>query len=179
MSSNTTTQTRAYIIPLLQRAFRQRKEGYIKKLEEQVRELHSLEENYKAIQSENYSLREYIIHLQSRLIESQGDYPQPPANVNLIHPHSRTDTRMEHAPPRRDGVAVAPMAPMNQLHPSAARSLAAAGLQTGKHTQEERGYDQSKRYKESAGEGDAADEEIIRSQLQQSSNDGLPTSMSM
>jgi len=43
-----------------QRAFRQRKEGYIKKLEEQVRELHSLEDNYKAIQAENYSLRNIL-----------------------------------------------------------------------------------------------------------------------
>jgi len=73
-----------------QRAFRQRKEGYIKKLEEQVREFNSLEESFKSIQTENYSLREYIIHLQSRLIESQGEYPQPPPNVNLSHP-SRTD----------------------------------------------------------------------------------------
>jgi hypothetical protein len=139
-----------------------------------------LEENYKAIQSENYSLREYIIHLQSRLIESQGDYPQPPANVSLIHPHSRNDGRVDHATSRRDGAAVAPMAPMNQLHPSAARSLAAAGLQSGKHAQDERSYDHSKRFKESAGEGEAADEDIIRSQLQQSSADGIPSSsMSM
>ncbi|KAI9731084.1 MAG: hypothetical protein M1818_007941 [Claussenomyces sp. TS43310] len=69
-----------------QRAFRQRKEGYIKKLEEQVRELHTLEDSYKAIQTENYSLREYIIHLQSRLIEDHGEYPQPPANISLNHP---------------------------------------------------------------------------------------------
>jgi hypothetical protein len=48
--------------------------------------MHALEENYKAIQTENYSLREYIIHLQSRLIESHGEFPQPPPNVNLSHP---------------------------------------------------------------------------------------------
>src|ERR1700704_4224975 len=78
-----------------QRAFRQRKEGYIKKLEEQVRELHALEDNFKAIQAENYSLREYIIHLQSRLIESQGDFPQPPPNINLAHPHARADQQQQ------------------------------------------------------------------------------------
>ncbi|TAQ85211.1 hypothetical protein B7494_g6451 [Chlorociboria aeruginascens] len=153
---------------LHQRAFRQRKEGYIKKLEEQVRELHNLEDNYKSIQAENYSLREYIIHLQSRLIESQGEYPQPPPNVNLTHPHARHD-QMEHVQ-RHEGAPIAPMAPMS-LQASAARTLAAAGLNSGKHVDES--YDH-KRYKDN----DDADEEIIRSQLQGTS-DGLPTSMSM
>lgn len=40
-----------------QRAFRQRKEGYIKKLEEQVKEFQNMEHNYKALQNENYQLR--------------------------------------------------------------------------------------------------------------------------
>ncbi|KAH7386177.1 putative transcription factor kapC [Cadophora sp. MPI-SDFR-AT-0126] len=122
-----------------QRAFRQRKEGYIKKLEEQVRDLHNLEDNYKAIQTENYSLREYIIHLQSRLIESQGEYPQPPPNQHHDAP-------------------VAPMAPMNQLQASAARNIAAAGLQSGKHGQESREYEDSKRYKQSTE--DSVEQEI-------------------
>jgi len=158
-----------------QRAFRQRKEGYIKKLEEQVRELHSLEDNYKAIQAENYSLREYIIHLQSRLIESQGEYPQPPPNVNLSHPHARHDQHLDHLQ-RHDGAPVAPMAPMS-LQASAARNLAAAGLQSTKHGPEDHSYEHSKRYKDSADSA-ATDEEIIRSQLQAGA-DGLPTSISM
>jgi len=131
-----------------QRAFRQRKEGYIKKLEEQVRELHNLEDNFKAIQAENYSLREYIIHLQSHLIESQGDYPQPPANVNLSHPHARHE-HIDHLQ-RRDGAPVAPMAPMSQLQASAARTLPAAGLQSAQHGQDEHSYDHAKKYKETA-----------------------------
>ncbi|KAI5794372.1 hypothetical protein DFH27DRAFT_133950 [Peziza echinospora] len=68
-----------------QRAFRQRKEGYIKKLEEQVRDLANLEESYKAIQNENYQLRDYIISLQSRLIESQGEDAVPPAPILITH----------------------------------------------------------------------------------------------
>ncbi|KAE8444859.1 hypothetical protein EG329_014214 [Mollisiaceae sp. DMI_Dod_QoI] len=171
-----------------QRAFRQRKEGYIKKLEEQVRDLHNLEDNYKALQAENYSLREYIIHLQSRLIESQGEYPQPPPNVNLIHPHARHDQRpvtepvhvqhghLGHNHHNEQGSAVAPLAPMS-LQASAARTLAAAGLQSGKHAQEEQHpYDHSKRYKDEGNDSAAADEEIIRNQLQASA-DGLPASM--
>ncbi|KAI6710845.1 hypothetical protein JHW43_006639 [Diplocarpon mali] len=157
-----------------QRAFRQRKEGYIKKLEEQVRDMGSLTENYKAIQTENYSLREYIIHLQSRLIESQGEYPQPPPNVVLNHP-PRRDNQSGH-PQRHEGVPVAPMAPMAQLQASAARTIAAAGLQSGKHAQEsQQQYEDSKRYRQNPND-DAAEEAIIRSQLQA---DGLPTTMSM
>jgi len=122
-----------------------------------------LEENYKAIQAENYSLREYIIHLQGRLIESQGEYPQPPPNINLPHPHQqpRHDQHMDH-----HGAPVAPMAPMNQLQASTARTMAAAGLQSAKQDVEEHGYSH-KRLREGAPD-DAADEEIIRSQLQAS-----------
>jgi hypothetical protein len=68
------------------------------------------------------------------------------------------------------------MAPMSQLQASAARTLAAAGLQSAKHEPGEHSYDHAKRYKESA-EDTATDEEIIRSQLQVGS-DG-PASMSM
>ncbi|CZS98153.1 uncharacterized protein RAG0_06987 [Rhynchosporium agropyri] len=143
-----------------QRAFRQRKEGYIKKLEEQVRDLHNLEESFKAIQTENYSLREYIIHLQSRLIESQGDYPQPPANVILNHP-PRHDQHPEHIQPRHEA-PVAQMAPMSPLQAAVARNIAAASLQTGKHAQESREYEESKRYKNNSDEGV---EQEIRTQL--------------
>jgi len=164
-----------------QRAFRQRKEGYIKKLEEQVRELHALEDNYKAIQAENYSLREYIIHLQSRLIESQGEYPQPPPNVNLNHPHARQhDQHIDHLQRGHDA-PVAPMAPMSQAHQlqaSAARTLAAAGLSSGKHAQDPHGYEQHKRFKDAPAEDSAAADALIRSQLT-GATDGLPPSMSM
>lgn len=66
-----------------QRAFRQRKEGYIKKLEEQVKDFGNLEQNFKALQNENYQLREYILNLQSRLLENQSDFPPAPSHINL------------------------------------------------------------------------------------------------
>ncbi|PNH43949.1 hypothetical protein VD0004_g3599 [Verticillium dahliae] len=69
-----------------QRAFRQRKEGYIKKLEQQVRDFMDMESQYKQLQSESYALREYVIHLQSRMLDTQGEYPQAPPNVNLNQP---------------------------------------------------------------------------------------------
>lgn len=78
-----------------QRAFRQRKEGYIKKLEEQVRDYNILNDNYKTIQAENYQLRDYIINLQSRLIESQGDFPQPPPNIDGLHPGGASSVQQQ------------------------------------------------------------------------------------
>lgn len=45
-----------------------------------------METAYKITQSENYALREYIIHLQSRLLDAKAELPQPPANLNLASP---------------------------------------------------------------------------------------------
>ncbi|KAF6842032.1 bZIP transcription factor [Colletotrichum plurivorum] len=69
-----------------QRAFRQRKEHYIKKLEQQVRDYLEVENSYKALQSESFALREYVLILQSRIVDLQGEVPQPPPNVNLQQP---------------------------------------------------------------------------------------------
>lgn len=45
-----------------------------------------LSENFKAVQAENYQLRDYIINLQSRLLESQHEVPPPPSNVDGLSP---------------------------------------------------------------------------------------------
>ncbi|KAL8945481.1 MAG: hypothetical protein Q9211_000001 [Gyalolechia sp. 1 TL-2023] len=102
-----------------QRAFRQRKEGHIKELETQVKDYNALSESYKVLQAENYQLRDYIITLQSRLIESQGELPQPPSNIEINTQRSSASTN-QHVP--------APTAPMgssavNQLQASAARVI--------------------------------------------------------
>ena len=71
-----------------QRAFRQLKEEYIKQLKDQVKEFEHLCEMYKGLQTENYQLRDYIINLQSRLLETQGEVPPAPAGVDLSNrPH--------------------------------------------------------------------------------------------
>ncbi|KAI0470269.1 hypothetical protein F4859DRAFT_126514 [Xylaria cf. heliscus] len=81
-----------------QRAFRQRKEHYIKKLEQQVRDYTEMEHTYKAIQNDNYALREYVIQLQSRLLDLQVELPQPPPNVNIAPPNpSSTAARQPHS----------------------------------------------------------------------------------
>ncbi|KAG8530054.1 uncharacterized protein KY384_005536 [Bacidia gigantensis] len=66
-----------------QRAFRQRKESHIKDLETRIREYDNLNTSYKAIQNENYALREYIIALQGNLLQNKGSYPPPPPHINL------------------------------------------------------------------------------------------------
>jgi len=107
-----------------QRAFRQRKEGYIKKLEEQVRDYEMLNNNFKAVQAENYQLRDYIINLQSRLLESQGEFPPPPSNVDGLHP-GKAEQMMHNK-------AIAPLPPreltaINQLRASAEQVASDAG----------------------------------------------------
>lgn len=51
-----------------------------------MRDYNLLLEHYKRVQAENMSLRDYAITLQSRLVEVQGEIPQPPLNVNLDAP---------------------------------------------------------------------------------------------
>lgn len=62
-----------------QRAFRQRKELYIKDLEAKVNELKQSKDTIDALRQENIQLRDYILALQSRLIEHPGGVPTPPA----------------------------------------------------------------------------------------------------
>lgn len=50
-------------------------------------------ELYKNLQTENYQLRDYIINLQSRLLETQGEVPPAPAGVDLSNrPHAELPT---------------------------------------------------------------------------------------
>ncbi|CAG8877925.1 unnamed protein product [Penicillium nalgiovense] len=70
------------------RAFRQRKETYIRKLEEEVKNIDPLKDQVKSLVGENYQLREYIINLQSRLLEAQGEVPELPANIDLSQPRT-------------------------------------------------------------------------------------------
>ena len=104
-----------------------RKEGHIKQLEAQVKDYNNLHENYKAVQAENFQLRDYIISLQSRLIESQGEFPQPPLNIDLPRSSGPSHQQMQ-----------APTAPMgssavNQLQASAAQAVADLGSKQQQH----------------------------------------------
>ncbi|KAL2890166.1 putative transcription factor kapC [Ceratocystis lukuohia] len=55
-----------------QRAFRQRKENHIRKLEIENANYAIMEKRWKDIEAENHSLREYCMHIQRRLLDLQG-----------------------------------------------------------------------------------------------------------
>ncbi|KAF2199250.1 hypothetical protein GQ43DRAFT_450406 [Delitschia confertaspora ATCC 74209] len=97
-----------------QRAFRQRKEEYIKQLKDQVKEFEQLCEMYKTLQTENYQLRDYIINLQSRLLETQGEVPPAPAGVDLSRSHHEQQAQPQAHPPTE---------PHHQRSPSATGGL--------------------------------------------------------
>ncbi|PHH50580.1 putative transcription factor kapC [Ceratocystis fimbriata CBS 114723] len=69
-----------------QRAFRQRKENHIRKLEIENANYAIMEKRWKDIEAENHSLREYCMHIQRRLLDLQGKCPPPP--VSLTDDHS-------------------------------------------------------------------------------------------
>ncbi|KAK8189603.1 hypothetical protein BKA81DRAFT_410285 [Phyllosticta paracitricarpa] len=101
-----------------QRAFRQRKEEYIKSLKDQVNQLQEMAEQYRTIQSENNTLRDYVINLQARLLESQGSYPDPPSSIDLSRPHTELPASVVQAaqnPPVDPRTKAAPVAPMSSM----------------------------------------------------------------
>jgi hypothetical protein len=126
----------------LQRAFRQRKEEYIKQLKDQVKEFEQLCEMYKALQTENYSLRDYIINLQSRLLENQSEIPPAPANIDLSRPHGGSSTAHADITGLSSGglsereIGELRMAAQAAAHASAARPE----IHSGKHHHEEAAY---------------------------------------
>ncbi|KAJ9142840.1 hypothetical protein NKR19_g7057 [Coniochaeta hoffmannii] len=114
-----------------QRAFRQRKELYIKKLEQEVRDYAEMEANFKAMQTENYALRQYVISLQSRLLDAHGEYPQPPPGLSLAphHPPPAASNNAEpaHAAPATPGVGTS-LEVVAQAVAGLARGESQAGL---------------------------------------------------
>ncbi|KAK1140150.1 hypothetical protein N8T08_010627 [Aspergillus melleus] len=131
-----------------QRAFRQRKESYIRKLEEQVKEYDNMSDGFKALQAENYQLREYIINLQSRLLDSQGEVPELPGNIDLSQP--RTDVNVTTGAGSAQAANASSGAQQNQPNQNQAAGsnddmnslnrIASAGLGMRKHPNEEANY---------------------------------------
>ncbi|KAH8764149.1 hypothetical protein F5883DRAFT_106662 [Diaporthe sp. PMI_573] len=155
-----------------QRAFRQRKEGYIKKLEQQVREFGELEQHYKNLESENYALREYIVHLQGRLIDAQVEPPQPPPNVNLsVAPSHGIPEQSAPIPAQED-------APMTDPTPNTGSATGAATLDAVAQAVQSLSRSEASSYKteptaaESQAAEDARTAEEISRQLQQA--DAVP-----
>lgn len=131
-----------------QRAFRQRKEEYIKQLKDQVKEFEQLCEMYKNLQTENYQLRDYIINLQSRLLETQGEIPPAPANIDLSRPHGEPSSQQQGEQQQSSSAGLSERE-IGELRMAAAQAAAAARQQEhhgsdmnngGKHHHEEAAY---------------------------------------
>ena len=76
-----------------------------------------MEGNFKEMQKENFALRQYVINLQSRLLDIRGDIPQPPPGLVLAPTHHG------HGGPQ-------PAAPTNADQPPAQVAAPAAGAGT-------------------------------------------------
>lgn len=117
------------------------------------------------MQNENYQLREYIISLQSRLIDSHNDVPDAPSNIDLTQPrpeppfvsssnanensnNTNTANNQNTSTAGASGSAPTPVAPSQQNQPSAPPAstsaegdlsqlnrIAVAGLGMRKHQQ--------------------------------------------
>ena len=57
-----------------------------------------MDTNYRVLQAENTQLREYILNLQGRLLETQGDVPPPPSHVNLLSADSASGSGAPRLP---------------------------------------------------------------------------------
>jgi hypothetical protein len=157
-----------------------------------------MEHNFKSLQNDNYALREYVIQLQSRLIDMHVEPPQPPPNVNINPP--ATTTRGHASAPHALSSAPAPPPPPpppqvapESSGPSAAsagtladvaaavaglraRESGADGLYAKPSYKSESAYKTDSPYKSEHAE-DSQTAEEIRRQLQQ--DGGLPPPSSL
>jgi hypothetical protein len=90
-----------------------------------------MEASYKALQSEHYLLTEYIGALQSRLLETQGEYPPPPPGLTFTQqpPPARPDSGATTA--QAAVAAGGPTAPASNHVEVAAQAV--AGLNRSEH----------------------------------------------
>jgi len=151
-------------LTIYQRAFRQRKETYIRKLEEENKQTEHIREQLKHLITENYSLREYVINLQSRLMDVQAEVPEIPANIDLSQP-PRHELAMAAG---LTGGVPAPGAGQQPQHPGSANDdmnslnrIAVAGLGMRKNPDDGNfmgnNFQPNKRVRGDENQGDASD----------------------
>ncbi|KAH6635392.1 hypothetical protein B0J18DRAFT_406929 [Chaetomium sp. MPI-SDFR-AT-0129] len=164
---------------------------------QQVRDFADMENNFKNLQNENYALRDYILRLQSRLLETRGEYPQPPPGINLSHPtpsgpqghHSAVPEVPQHGLPAPPSVAGPSSASAPGPTPLEAAAQAVAGLTRSEHVSSARDHPYAQHHHQppppqphqqqqqhpGRTDDDRTAEEITRQlQADGSSPDGLP-----
>ncbi|KAJ5618499.1 hypothetical protein N7528_006610 [Penicillium herquei] len=125
-----------------QRAFRQRKETYIRKLEDENKNIDGYKDTMSKLMNENYALRDHIITLQTRLMEAQVEVPDLPPNIDLNQQprHDLALTGMTGGP---GSVTANNGQPQQAQHPGSVNDdmnslnrIAVAGLGMRKHPDE-------------------------------------------
>jgi hypothetical protein len=122
-----------------QRAFRQRKDAYIKKLEAQVAQYPQMEAQIKQLHEEGCVLRDYVQTLQDRLAEHGIAIPAMPETVTLTHPVVATggpemqDAQMQDA--QMDEASMDDPAGEPHMTDAVAQAVAGLGAQEQLHQQ--------------------------------------------
>lgn len=110
-----------------------------------------MSDNYRSLQTENFQLREYVINLQSRLLDSQGEVPELPGNIDLSQPRPDMPVPPSGAAPAAGASSAPPPAPPATQQPQSSshqapgpnddmnslNRIAVAGLGMRKHPNEE------------------------------------------
>lgn len=132
-----------------------------------MRDHSEMENSVKHLQEENYTLREYILHLQTRLIDAGIEPPLPPPNVNLVpYPEMPGTIRHDGLPPEaaEEDIVMGPSPVPNTGSATGAASLDAVAQAVQSLSRSEAAF---KAEPESQAAEDARTAEAISNQLSQ------------
>lgn len=76
--------------------------------------LPALQENFQRVQQENFHMRDYIMHLQSKLLDVTGEFPPPPPTLELRDP--RSGEPIQTRPPEESSGQGGPPPPPQPSH---------------------------------------------------------------
>ena len=132
-----------------------------------MKQFEQITDGYRTLHAENYQLREYIISLQSRLLDLQGEVPELPPNIDLSQPRPELPIPSPTGgPPAPPGVSqssghaasASQQAPGGNDDLNSLNRIAVAGLGMRKHPNEDSGYpSEAKRLRNDGNQNDASE----------------------
>lgn len=143
-----------------------------------------MEKTVKTMQSEHYALREYVITLQSRLLEVGAEIPPPPPNVSLSQSGGGTEPRInehehghghEHESHEQHAAGPSHMSTGTSLEAEAV-ARAVAGLAAQEMNQGQHQYANDQVMKDDPGTQDTRTVEEINRHLQPAEAEATPAS---
>lgn len=110
-----------------------------------MKQYQNIAEDYKALHAENFQLRDYIINMQSRLLELQVEVPELPENIDLSQPRPELPIPSPPAPPHPITADESPSQPSSAAPPvtddlNSLNRIAVAGLGMRKHPNDDSNY---------------------------------------